>query len=288
MSEDRSPAHSEGEVTDGEHEEDWQSEAQDQSSTDGGGEREHTQEAGEEGEDEEDRETVTPSKEDNEGFVLQFSLAKVLAHRAAEMTRSRMKKARHHHEKLNVPNIGLVETSSEAALEIRLAHSQLENLDEGQDRPVTKRHWPKILVSLFPHGKQRWRKADYIPVDIIEGKSPDLENDREAAADADELQQRESLHDEDEKAENNEERSATELQRESVSTFGQCVESVRSGSRRSYFDSQLDSIDVMSHHRRYSVITEEGVMRFDNTVCIILYVTLVINHNVPSLCHITL
>ena len=281
MSEDRSTAYSE--TTDGEREEDWQS------SPDGRGEREreHTQDTEEEEEDEDDRETVTPSKAESEGFVLQFSLAKVLAHRAAEKMRSRMKKGRHHREKLNVPDIGLtsglVDPASEAALEIRLAHSQLEDLDEDQDRPA--KNWPKILVSLFPHGKQRWRKADYIPVDIIGGKSPDLEDDGEVATDADELQQRESQHDEDGTGEDNQERSGTELQMESVSTFGQCVGSMRSESRshRSYYvGSQMDS----SH--RYSVITEEGVMRFDSQVCIIVYVTLLINCNVPSFCHITL
>ena len=279
MSEDRSPAYSEGETTDGEREEDWQSEAHDQSSPGGGGEREgeHTEEGEEEGE-EGDRETVTPSKEEKEGFVLQFSLAKVLAHRAAEKMRSRVKKARHHREKLPVPDVGLtsglVDLTSEAALEIRLAHSQLEDLHEDQDRTVTKKHWPKILVSLFPHGRQRWRKADYIPVDIIGGKSPDLEKDGEADADEGELQQKESLHDEDGMAEDNQERSVTELQMESVSTFGQYMGSMRSDSRsrRSYVGSQMDSIDAAS--RRYSVITAAGVTRFDSQVCIIVYVTL--------------
>lgn len=112
--------------------------------------------------------------------VLQFSLAKVLAHKAA--TRLKAKKAAKGQTRLGVPGPDMTPNlnfaPSDAALEVRFEHEDLE--EDAEVKPKKKHHWPKIMVSLWPKGKGK--KADFIPLDIRrEGEEMEDEDDANSA-----------------------------------------------------------------------------------------------------------
>ena len=197
--------------------------------------------------------------------VLQFSLAKVLAHKAA--TRLKAKKAAKGRTRLGVPSPDMTPNlnfaPSDAALEVRFEHEDLE--EDAEVKPKKKHHWPKILVSLWPKGKGK--KADFIPLDIRrEGEEMDDEDDADSA-------ERHSEEGGSVDGENESDQDGHDSRSESEAYQGSDRESrSRSGSvnhRRSTCDSQHSAIvkrdsivDSRTHHDR-----ENDSVTFMNLVC---------------------
>ena len=120
-----------------------------------------------------------PKRKPGARCILEFSLAKVLADKAATRIRKiRSRKLRKWQRRLNGPDPDQV--GSEEDFEAAGSYGEAEEEEEDAELDKHKRG-PKVMVSLWPMGKTRWNKANCIPLTMrMEGGEEEEEVDIDA------------------------------------------------------------------------------------------------------------